>query len=294
MIEIDTHRSGTTNTTIYGASDGVASLYYRANMDVNTDGAARSYHPSDPRGQTLAFNNIANAITKIFDAAGNDITCEPRRGPCFTLFIETFEAARDADYNPNAHPRVETRGIIPWRQTPDFQWQTPCTIGSGPNAGFFVSQTALLADPGREPCDQERYLDSFRFNANVLPGRAAWSSQGSRTDAGDLVVARERSSGRISFAVNGDTGPADQIGEGSVALVASLRDVRLRGDEASREIRGLALADVDYVIFPRDDIRRIVGEGKPFTQQDVDREGRALFERWGGVERLDGCTALPR
>jgi len=294
MAQVATHRGDANITSIYGANEGIPSLYYRANMDVNTDGAARSYHPSDPRGRSLALNNIANAITGIFDAAGNDVSCQPRSGACFTRFIETFEAARDADYNPNGHPRIETRHVIPWSQPQNSDWAKPCTISGGPNAGHFVSQTALLVDSRKDECDQERYLDSLRFKANVLPGRAVWRSQGVVTDEGDLVVARERSSGRINFAVNGDVGPATSIGEGSIALAASLSNVTLRGNETYDEIRALAHADVDYLIFPRDDIRRIVGAGTPFTQEDIDRAGQALFERWGGAERLDACAALPR
>lgn len=294
MTQVATHRGKSSNTTIYGASEGVASLYYRANMDVNTDGAARSYHPDDPRGERLAFNNVGNAITRMFDAGGRETTCSPRRGACFTRYIETFEAARDANYNPTGHERIETKDIIPWRQEANSAWPRPCTIANGPNAGYFVSQTKLAANPGKDACDQERYLDSLRFNATVLPGGAKWKSQGTVTDQGDLVVVRERSSGEIRFAVNGDVGPVDSIGEGSIALAASLGGVQLRGDETYREIRALARADVDYLTFPRDDIRRLVGSGNPFTQQDIDREGRAVFERWGGVERLNACAALPQ
>jgi hypothetical protein len=279
-------------TQIYSAESGLAALYFRADMDVNTDGAARSYHPDDPLGRDKALNNIANAITRIYDADGRDVTCSPRSGACFSRFIETFEAARDARYAPAGHPRVETEGIIPWRRDESLGWDVPCTITTGPNAGFFVSQTAVALDPTLDQCDQGRYLDSLAINANVLPRGADWRSQGVRTDRTDLVVARDLTTGRIAFGINGDTGPADKLGEGSVAFVAALGGVTLSGTETYAEIRRLARPAVEYLIFPTRDIRKITGG--TFSQADIDRAGAAAFEEWGGTARLDGCGSPRR
>lgn len=277
-------------TRIYAASGGVASIYFKTDMDVNTDGTARSYHPDDPRGRTLAFNNMGNAITKIFNASGQNITCSPRQGACFTRFMETFEAARNAKYNPNGHPRIETSGIIPWKMDSALGRKVPCTIESGVFKGYFVSQTSIAVDPTKDVCDQGRYLDSFLFNATVLPRAVTWSSQGTRTDDGDLVVVKDRDNGRIAFAINGDRGPANRIGEGTIALTAALSGRTLQGDEPFNELKRLARRNVQYVIFPKDDIRRKVGPA--FTQADIDRVGKEIFEQWGGVARLDDCAAL--
>jgi hypothetical protein len=259
-------------------------------MDVNTDGAARSYHPDDPRGKTIALNNMGNALTKIYDANGSDITCSPPTGDCYSRFISTFEAARDANYAPNGVPRVETDRIIPWKLNPTFGWATPCTISSGPNAGYFVSQTAVIVDSSKDICDQSRYLDSLTINANVLPRGASWSSQGIVTDKTDLVVARDRETGEIAFGLNGDRGPADKIGEGSVAFAAALSKKKLSGTETYEEIRKLARPDVDYLIFPTHDVRRILGND--FAQDDIDRIGVEIFEQWGGEPRLLACATL--
>jgi hypothetical protein len=255
-------------------------------MDVNTDGSSRSYHPDDPRGERLAFNNMGNAISRIFNASGQDITCSPRSGACFTRFITTFEAARDSGYAPN-RPRVETAGMIPWRLDTSTGRRVPCTIADGPFKGYFVSQTSLSVDPNKGPCDQGRYLDSLAFNAVVLPRAVNWASQGTPTDDGDLVAVRDVESGRMAFAINGDRGPAKGIGEGTIRLAAALKGVDLRGDEPFEEIKRLVLRDVQYVTFPRNDIRRDAGPA--FTQADIDRVGADLFERWGGKARLDEC-----
>ncbi len=64
----------------------------------------------------------------------------------------------------------------------------------------------------------------------------------------------------------------------------------LKGDEPFNELKKLARRHVQYVIFPKDDIRRKVGPA--FTQADTDRVGKEIFEQWGGVARLDECAAL--
>jgi len=291
MAEVVRHNDAG-RTRIYAANAGRASLYFRSDLDVNTDGAARSYHPDDPRGKTRALNNMGNALTKIFDQEGRDVTCSPRRGACFNLLISTFEQARDAGYSPGAHPRVETKGIIPWRFDARRGWKVPCTIPDGPSAGFFVSQTSLEVDRARDECDQRRYLDSLSFNAIVLPRNVSWRSQGVATDEGDLVVVRDIASGRIAYAITGDRGPAQALGEGTVALAASLANRNLEGDETYQQIKTLARPDVQYVIFPMDDIRRIMSG--PFTQQDVNDVGERLFSDWGGGDRLDACADLAR
>jgi len=74
MTHVATHPDPA-GTRILSSETGVPALYFHADMDVNTDAAARSYHPDDPRGQTKALNSIANPISRIFDATGNDITC---------------------------------------------------------------------------------------------------------------------------------------------------------------------------------------------------------------------------
>lgn len=286
-----TRHSDKAKTHIYSAEQGEPTLYFKADMDVNTDGAAKSYHPDDPRGKTLAFNNLANAISVIRDKDGNNINCSPRSGPCYTRYMDTFEAARDANYSPDA-PQVETRYMIPWKMDEALGHKVPCTIQDGPNKGYFVSQTSVIMKAGADECDQSRYLDSMAINANVLPMRINWRSQGALTDKTDLVIARDMKSGRIAYAINGDRGPANKIGEGSIRLTAQLNGQELTGDETYSDIRKLALTDVEYLIFPKIDIARKMN--KNFTQADIDRIGAETFAKWGGTKRLDACKALEK
>lgn len=279
-------------TRIYAATRGAPAVYFRSDLDVNTDGASRSYHPDDPRGQGVALNNIGNAISGIWNAAGQRIDCTPRTRACFTRYINTFTAARDAGWRPSGAPRVATEGIIPWRMDAQLGRRVPCTIASGPYRGYFVSQTAFIADSSRAACDQARYLDSLTFNAAVIPRNALWSSIGRRARVGDVVVVRSPANGQIVYGILGDVGPARSIGEGSIAMAAALRRTTVSPTASYRQIRAMALPDAQYLIFPGAGIRGLVRGA--ITQADIDREGARLFAKWGGEQRLTRCVTLPR
>lgn len=289
MNYLTTH--GEEKVRIYTSTSKVRSLYYAADMAVNTDGTPRSYHPADPRANKgLAFNNMANAMTSIYDADGKSVNCDKGKSACFTKYMTVFEQSREANYRPSGVSTFNTTWIIPWKQNPQFGWPTPCLIETGPFKGYFVSQTSVNVDATKNECDQARYLDSLKFKAVVLPKYVDWPAGGIRTDDGDLVVVRDLESGRVAFAINGDRGPEDGIGEGSIALTSYLSGVTIHGTETYEKIKLLHRDRVQYVTFPADDIRRKTDN--KFSQADIDREGKKLFEEWGGLARLDACKEL--
>lgn len=278
-------------TSIRASGNGEPALYFKSNMDVNTDGTARSYHPNDPIGQKLAFNNMGNAITHIYASDGSKLDCSPRRGACFQRYIDVFTEARDAHWNRNGHRYFTTTSIIPWEADPALGRNVPCTIKSGPFTGYFISQTSRKLNADKRDCDQAAYIDSFTINAIVLPGGVRWRSQGIATDEFDLVVARNRENGELRYAIVGDRGPADKLGEGSIALTAALKNATVAPDATYATIKRLAIANVDYLVFPRVDA--VKAPGGPVTQAKIDNLGRLAFERWGGADRLNACQAKP-
>lgn len=287
-----THKD--TGTRIFSAESDIPSLYYKSHMNVNTDGAARSYHPQDPNGSSIAYNNIANAITVAWNASGSRITCDNgkaknRKGACYAEYIRAFEGARDLNYHPDKFPRVKTGSMIPWSVSEPHNWARPCQIPDGPNQGFFVSQTSLHLKPGPE-CDQSIYVDSLAINAVVRTKKTSWKSQGIVTDDGDLVVLRNRKNGTIAYAIHGDSGPADAVGEGSIALTASLSGKTVLPSDTYQQIKKLSVDSVDYLIFPANDVIRHYGKLQTITQDMIDRYGAEVFEKWGGLARLESCS----
>jgi len=289
----DFEHIGDKRTTIYSSQTGVAALYFRSNLDVNTDGSPRSYHPDDPWAtKGLAYNNMANALTDVRKSGGESLLCEPRKGPCYSQLLKGFEAARDSNYSPDAAIQVKTKNIIPWSIRPEQTWPVPCRIQSGPFTGYFVSQTALSVDSSKAECDPARYLDPVHFNAVVLPKGIAWASQGVRTDKGDLVVVQDTATNVTSFAIVGDSGPSGSIGEGSIRLAAALGKRNFGGNETYADIKKLARGDVQYLLFPKHDIRNVVGAR--YSQADIDKAAQEVFEQWGGRNRLAACKPLAR
>jgi hypothetical protein len=101
----------------------------------------------------------------------------------------------------------------------------------------------------------------------VLPG-GFFQSRGIRL--GDIAAVIHNN--RIEYAILADVGPANKIGEGSIALSRSL------GNEPI--INGIVRAGIDedviYIIFPGS------GDGTPQTIESVRTKGKALFTALGG------------
>ncbi len=288
-------------TRLMASTDGAhPTVFYRSNLDINTDGASRSYHPDDPRGKRLALNNMANAITRAWDSNGREITCDIdqtgrrdatlRRGECFNAYIQAFEGARNNDFSPDRFPKIETRGIIPWgpdesdRYDISRPYDRPCLNAQG----YFVSQTSLALNSDLPVCEQSRYVDALAINAVVyIPGRLV--AQGVRSDKGDLVVVRDRATGRFAFAINGDSN-SFRIGEGTPALAAKLSGRELRPEATREQMRALIRGDVEYLVFPRDDVERYWRERGGTTQERIDQFGQSIFDAWGGKERFEECS----
>ncbi|MGH9678673.1 MAG: glycoside hydrolase family 75 protein, partial [Candidatus Acidiferrales bacterium] len=94
---------------------------------------------------------------------------------------------------------------------------------------------------------------------------------------GDFSVVWNLRNGRSSFAIFGDVGPADRIGEGSIALAVNLG---IRSDARN----GGARRGILYLVF------RGSGNGRPRTLEEINTEGEQLFRGWGGSAQLEQCA----
>ena len=117
-----------------------------------------------------------------------------------------------------------------------------------------------------------RYPDGSSVNSElipyfVLPG-GFFQSRGIRL--GDIAAIIHND--RIEYAILADVGPANKIGEGSIALSRSL------GSEPI--INGIVKVGIDedviYIVFPGS------GDGTPQTIESVRTKGKSLFAALGG------------
>jgi hypothetical protein len=197
------------------AGDGQKKIIlFQTSLRVNTDGSPTSYHPQDLRGNEKALNNICNAIVIRQKATGKNL--------CLTSFKEAigiFEKFRDSGYQ-TVPPGIQ----IIWENVLVKITQNgrdrPCIFTSGEFKGYFGSLTALkngLTGDEKGQCEVNNQVDPLRVPALVLVGgKNPVKDFGAQV--GDLLFAYNPTNQLFSAAIIGDTGPKDNLGEGSVFL----------------------------------------------------------------------------
>ena len=132
-----------------------------------------------------------------------------------------------------------------------------------PYPGYYVSATAL-ADRSKPANDPARYVDASKIPFVVLPGGMA---RGLGARPGDFAAVFNQRNGKSSFAIFGDVGPYDHIGEGSVALAENLG---IRSDARN----GGARRGILYLVFPGS------GNGRPRSIEEINDQGQKLLQGW--------------
>jgi hypothetical protein len=235
-------------------------IAFASQMQVNTDGAPDSYHPDDV-GITHICNGVSVGASCTWKAdcmtAFRQAKLEGFRGPTRICFFAMVTG-------PDGVPLVQR----------DDQ----------PKPGFFISTTALR-QPGVSAEEPDAYLDSNEIPFVVIPSN--WQRNAHHgLGLGDFVAVLRKSNGSLSFAIVGDLGPKQKLGEGSVALHQGLGNDPFQLHHGVRRARrGIGGRDVVYLLFPAS---RKVGER--VTAELIAAEGRRLLDEFGGEERLRRCA----
>ena len=267
-------------STAVWADKDTASLFFMESLNVNTDGTRRSYSVEDFWGEKNALNNLCNAMS---DACSGLASAGLKNRRVAT------QAAEAAGW-----PKAQLDGtrlspaIIP------FKDGKPCP----PVDGFLVSATALHKPGIADVCDIGNYVDALVTPAIVLPknpSRTQLSEFAKRNaKVGDLVVAVVPGAAAPVYAVVGDTGPVNELGEGSIALNGKLLgksslpvnylEVRGKGMFAGR---GWTVPSAMVLVFPG-----TRNTADPLMTTDrIDAAANQRFERWGGMARMKSCAA---
>ncbi|MHC1789735.1 hypothetical protein [Solidesulfovibrio sp.] len=142
-----------------------------------------------------------------------------------------------------------------------------------PAPGFYVSGTSLQ-DSTKSDDDQDRYVDSETVPFYVLPKEIQIP-----TKIGDFGFVVNRSNNASAGCIFADVGPKGSISEGSIALAKAIGIPSDPKGEGSEET-------FVYVIFSNSSM------GWPLDLAFIDAHAKALFEEWGGLQRLQ--HALPK
>ena len=100
---------------------------------------------------------------------------------------------------------------------------------------------------------------------------------------------------KVVFAVVGDSGPAKELGEGSVALVAALLG-KTKEPASYLEVRGKGpfkgkgwdVSKAFVLVFPG-----TRNDDEPYmTEARIDADAQAAFQKWGAIDRLKSCSLV--
>jgi hypothetical protein len=228
-------------------------VYFAANMDKNTDGAPKSYHPEDTGASNILCNGInmfvpsgwsgSNKLVAFTRAlrgrAGVTVSgVGSRRDRSGRIVLEgrdvcrammtLYREAKSANFEiSNSLPQVRWPAVaVDEVSVGRKRFVKPCIqTAEDPAPGYFVSTTAYIHEDRVRTCDVKRYVNSDHVSGIVLPDLTNVKVRG---ETRNLFREWQIKEGRPAVVVLGnqavatfvsDTGPANRIGEGSPALL---------------------------------------------------------------------------
>ena len=265
-------------TPVKKTSDGKA-LMFTTGLHINTAGTSRSYKVSDFWGEHDALNNLCNAMSDACAGLNKDQLKQRR---------ELTQSAAQAGW-PSDQLRATRISPSIIAHGPDGK---PCTSKDG----FLVSATSLNNPAITDTCNIERYVDALEVSALVLPRdpkggqRSGFTQHGVKM--GDLAAVWLPGSDKVHFAVVGDQGPANKLGEASIALNGRLLGktappvnyLQLRGKKPYQG-QDWNVRRANVVVFPGTRDAKL-----PYmTQERIDEAASNFLNYFGGKEKLMFC-----
>lgn len=256
-------------------------ILFNSKLRVNTDGNIKSYHPDDLSGEIKAINSICNGISVYrLDSAGKRIgeirKCAEKK-PIFDQF--------------KARNYVEPKGYkIVWQNVLAARNGKPCIFQKGEAKGFFGSltseQNGLSAAESGE-CDYKNQLDAVTIPNLVLPAKTWTDAQGKihknplydfNAQRGDIVFAYNPANKTWSYAIIGDSGPPDNLGEGSVALNMKLKRIKqIPTNYTKAKELDTGTNKILVAIIPASNSKTL----KPYTAEKIETRGKELIRKMG-------------
>ena len=256
-------------------------ILFQTNLRVNTDGTPLSYHPKHPDGDRLAINTVCNGMA-IRRVGSRDNLCFNKA--TYGEALRAFEKFRDSKYQ--SQPPGYT---ITWKNVfaavRENGKDVPCIFKSGDYKGYFGSLTRLKneirGDKGE--CEINDQVNPLKVPALVLAGgENAVKKFGAQV--GDLLIAYNPRTRLFSSAIINDTGPPDNLGEGSVLLNMKLRGTTTFPTNRKESYRlSIENAEVLIAIIPGSNLFNVA---KPYTAENVNQRLNA-WSTQAGFESLE-------
>lgn len=217
---------------------------------------------------------MANELTQVDSVAGvkiYSVTGTPK------AFVFKAGMAIDCDGSPNAYgPNNSGLDYTANGGVPGANWWGGPTDASGwpivqkiyePSPQMYVSGTSHV-NPAYTDDSQYRYMDSAAIPFFVLPGQHYNGAK-----LGDVGLVYNEKTGDNCYAIFGDVGPSDSIGEGSMRLAQAL------SIDSNPRTGGTDTKCIVYLVFPGS----VASWKPPKIWFDT---ANTLTKAWGGLARL--------
>jgi hypothetical protein len=244
-------------------------ILFQTNLRVNTDGSPLSYHPQDPRGKDQALNNVCNAIA-VRKGKSKENLCLKSFGEA----IGVFEKWRDTNYQtiPQGY-KITWENVLP--AIKENGKSVPCVFKAGNYKSYFGSLTALKNDltGDKGECAISNQVNPMTVPALVLlGGKNVVEDFGAKV--GDLLVAYNPHTQIATSAIIGDTGPEDNLGEGSVYLNMKLLNKSVSPTNKAETFElSIENSKILVAIIPGSRLFQIEGN-KPYTAENIEKRIR--------------------
>ncbi|MEP7168951.1 MAG: hypothetical protein ABI855_06225 [Bacteroidota bacterium] len=252
-------------------TQGRKMILFHTSLQVNTDGVPVSYHPFDLKGDSIALNSILNAVAIYRKADSVRISNPPKkynkeRNAMAKEAYTVYAKWRDSDYEimPPGYSISWKSVLIPVKKN---NIEKPCILSGGEYKGYYVSGTSLTngltADKGE--CDCNNFVNPFEVPNLVLAGG---SNPVSKYGAaiGDLLVAYNPATQKTVYAVIGDKGPPENLGEASVILNMKLTGIADFPKTKKDSYKLATKNDIIITIIPKSKGFEIE---KPYTSENI-------------------------
>ncbi len=261
-------------TTVNG---GQQVILFQTTLRVNTDGSPLSYHPGDLyANKKLALNNICNAVAVRKDAKGPNLCLQKGH---YSEAVEAFSRYQASNFtNPGGYIFKWDNVLVPTK-TKDGR-TLPCVFKTGKFVGYYGSTTGLKngLTNNKGECDRDDQLDAVLVPALVKAGSPSVLDRFGVT-LGDLLIAYDPKTQNTVAAVIGDSGPTDNLGEGSIALNSSLSGLaEAPSDYAGVKKIGIEDRQIMVAIFKG---TRKYSLQRPYTAANIAVRMSALLKSMG-------------
>jgi hypothetical protein len=156
-----------------------------------------------------------------------------------------------------------------WALVTDSNGEPIVQGANDPAPGYYIAQTSL-ENQNLPRTDPHRYVDALTIPYVVLPPQL---QNAGNARLGDFAAIYNKNNNKITYAIFADQGPETHIGEASVAAAHNV-GLELVNKE------GGANNGIIYIVFPGS------GNGSVRTVSEINSQGAALLNSWGGLEKL--------